>query len=66
MITLDVEEYCQECPEFEAEVESIKYPDYMGGHRIGFCDTVIRCEHRDKCHQLYKHIKKNEENENDV
>lgn len=54
MIELEVEEYCQNCSDFEADVSRIA--------GIIYCDTFIRCEHRGKCGQLYDYIKRNEVN----
>ena len=50
MITLEVEKYCENCPEFEVKQETL---------RIGFCDSshLLMCEHADKCRNLYKHLK---------
>ena len=49
MISLQVEEYCENCPEFEVRQETLK---------IGFCDSthLLMCEHAEKCRNLYKHI----------
>lgn len=61
MIKLDVKEYCQECPDFEADIESISYPTFVGDDEVKYHDSIIRCEHRDKCQQLYKHMTKHKE-----
>ena len=39
MINLKIEDYCQECPDFEAEVEKITFSDLPVKN-----DTLIRCK----------------------
>lgn len=58
MIKLEIADYCQNCPGFEAEVENptliynaLGDVDYLG-------DTLIRCEHRERCKNVYKQVKK--------
>lgn len=50
MISLQIERYCENCPEFEVKQETL---------RIGFCDAshLLTCEHADKCRNLYKQLK---------
>lgn len=50
MISLQVEEYCENCPDFEVKQETL---------RIGFCDSshLLMCEHADKCRNLNKYLK---------
>lgn len=63
MIKLEIEEYCQDCPQFEAEVEN-PVPLYAAGMIYEYVgDTTIRCEHRERCKNVYKHAKKNLINE---
>lgn len=50
MITLHVQDYCSNCPEFEAVVvtASVESPDYM------INDKTIKCEHARRCAVIYK------------
>ena len=57
MILLDVKEYCQSCTEFEPEVEKPTnfYANFEKYMSVG--DTVIRCEHRNRCEKIINHLK---------
>ena len=62
-ITLKVEDYCQNCPEFEADVDKTKEIAFT---HISFNEevmisttTTITCVHRDRCAELRKHIERN-------
>ena len=51
MIELQVEDYCQKCPNFEPRAEKLieRYPDAV------ICNlTIVRCEHLDMCRHIYK------------
>ena len=52
MIKIDVEDYCHECLEFEPDVS--KPVVYQAGDSqfIFAGDTVVRCEHRDRCREI--------------
>ena len=57
MIKLDVENYCHNCPDFEAEVsKNAMY--YDGSPETFFCigDTIVRCENRHLCERLKKRL----------
>lgn len=59
MIKLDLEPYCQECLQFEPEVEKpvVYYGDqevYYGG------DTIIRCESRYICKRIKNYLEERE------
>lgn len=46
MIELKVEEYCHECPEFEAETQK----SYLSADgKIAAVECVVVCEHAQKC-----------------
>ena len=64
MIRLCVEEYCQECDQFVAEVKNDQL--LYGNDKIRFrSDTIIRCERRDLCARLQKEFERiNKEKEN--
>ena len=48
MISLQVENYCQNCPDFEP---------YQNVLRIGReLHTIVQCTHKDRCNEIYKYI----------
>lgn len=54
-IELKVEPYCQDCPEFEADVKK---------NLLSFCgspyvktSTIVYCKHRDRCNAHVEHLK---------
>ena len=51
MIKLDVDDYCQSCPDFEAEIEKYTY-----GHinEVNATNTTIRCKHGDRCRVMIR------------
>lgn len=52
MIRVEVEDYCQNCLEFEPDVSK---PDVMwiGDQRVVFAgDIIVRCEHRERCREI--------------
>lgn len=55
MIKLEIEDYCKECPDFNEDVQK---PDkyYADGEVFIVGDTVIRCEHRERCERLKKRL----------
>lgn len=55
MITLNVADYCQDCPYFRAKSETATRLINFG-KRIVIGETVITCEDFDKCDQLHKHF----------
>lgn len=54
MIILNVEDYCLECPDFEADINSsvIRRPD----DTVYKCTHNIYCKHDDKCKSMMKHL----------
>lgn len=54
MIRLDVQDYCQECQMFKADVD--KMPARINSGRI--FDTVIRCKRADACREIHKMFEK--------
>lgn len=60
MIILDVEKYCHECPEFEADVRGETLTDGYG--MVVVVDHTIRCKHRDKCRAIKNHLEKENKN----
>lgn len=58
MITLDVEEYCQDCSDFEPEaIKNILYSDniYLKNRRQMF-DTVVTCKYANRCRSMKNYI----------
>lgn len=55
MIKLDIRPYCNDCLDFEPDVER---PNTMhSDYELYICgDTVVRCENRDKCERIRKHL----------
>lgn len=51
MINLQVEKYCEHCPEFEVKQETLNFV-------YGDCTHYLTCEHADKCRNLYQHFGK--------
>ena len=57
MININVEDYCQNCPDFEPEVnKTILEADNI----IISTDTCITCKYSDRCKQIYRYIMLNE------
>lgn len=56
MITLDVEDYCQSCKEFDPESEMIERS--FVGSSIKEVDTIVRCSQSNKCKRLCEFLKK--------
>ena len=63
MIKVEVQDYCQDCPHFEAD---ITYPvkhtffNHATGEReacFSSNDTTIRCKHREHCANLVRMLK---------
>lgn len=60
MITLKVEDYCQNCPEFDPDVDKDRYEtiDYdmraRSSDRVVFCSTTVTCQHRHRCAAIYQ------------
>ena len=52
MIELKVEDYCQDCKEFEPEVDT--YIGMTCGYE--FCNHTISCKHKQRCSEIYFHI----------
>lgn len=57
-IRLEIKPYCEDCAEFEADVEkpTTYYADLERYAQFG--DTVIRCEHRTLCARLKDYLEK--------
>lgn len=65
MIKLDVQDWCQNCPNFSPEVISgpIKFYDAEGNLvEIAMSDTVVGCKSRYFCQQVSKQVLNNNYN----
>lgn len=56
MISLKVEDYCQDCIEFEPEKKVI-VKQYMKSEDEEHL-TFVTCKNADRCRRLIKHLKK--------
>lgn len=54
MIKLDVEAYCQNCPDFTPESDSI---GYYGAGCLKMCDTTVRCKYKGRCAGIAEYLK---------
>lgn len=55
MINLEVAEYCQDCPGFEAEVDKYRVE---GGSDEGVHVTTVSCTYSRRCASMVKYLKK--------
>ena len=62
MIKLEIDEYCDNCPQFDAHVEK---DVLFAGHSKKYFNTNITCEHKDKCRCLKDMIEKETKKRND-
>ncbi len=57
MIKLEVKDYCQSCPGFEANItKNDVYHEISSGH-----DTIIRCKYRTRCESMVRYLRKEQE-----
>lgn len=61
MIILDVQDYCQNCKDFDADVEKPKRV-LSGDGNVLQTDTIIRCENRNRCEGIKKYLERQQEN----
>ena len=54
MIRLEVEKYCQNCPEFEPDV--VKFQLGFDNDPTTTNDTRIMCEHREHCERIFSYF----------
>ena len=62
MIKLDIDDYCQSCPDFIADVEKFEYGSLNEAKSV---NTTIRCMNRDRCRNLVRRLKEESEGEED-
>lgn len=58
MIRLDVQDYCQECPMFEAVTNhlDVRTDSVRGEH--GLVNRVVRCERAEACREIYERFRR--------
>lgn len=56
MILLNVEDYCQDCPGFEPEMERMRIEEFATTEQSW--STVIVCSNRRKCKRMYEHVRR--------
>lgn len=54
MITLEIEDYCQDCPHFEVEQNSFSAINVYGEEVL--CEHAITCKNLKLCERLRKHL----------
>lgn len=65
MIRLEVQPYCQECLDFEADVDKAEV--YTCDSNTHYCsDTIIRCERRKHCESIRKFLEQKMKGEIDL
>lgn len=63
MIRIEVEDYCQDCLSFEADVTKPERM-YSGADEcfvVG--DTIVRCEYRKRCASITRYLEKRDKKE---
>lgn len=63
MIKLDTQPYCENCPRFDADVETINYDVYDDERAAPYVYTTIRCKSAVICKQIYDLLKERIETE---
>lgn len=56
MIILEVEDYCHDCPNFEADVENPTFL-YDGDMKLCSSNTIVRCDNRRVCREIYSYFR---------
>lgn len=67
MIRLDVEDYCMDCLDFEADVTKPERTVVYGDDtpRVTYqTDTVVRCERSSRCANLVRYLNKQVKGDN--
>lgn len=55
MIKLDVEPYCHDCPNFDAEQNRLLF--YSDEGLQSMSDCTISCKHKNVCKRICEHLK---------
>ena len=61
MIILDVQDYCQYCKDFDADVEKPKRV-LSGDGNVLQTDTIIRCDNRNRCEGIKRYLERQQKN----
>ena len=63
MISLDVKDYCSNCPDFEPDVDKdiSKYKNFEGDEVLTFVNTSISCKHKHKCECIKEFLENEKE-----
>lgn len=73
MIRLDVQEYCHNCLDFEADVQApekqyiddlTRFINNMDSN-IRISDAIVRCAHRNRCAAIKRYLEKEKEKKNE-
>lgn len=58
MIRLQVEEYCNNCSEFEPEVDRdmLYCDDILRGTKMSIIETRVQCKHRSRCKSIKDYL----------
>lgn len=67
MIELKVEEYCHDCPDFEADVlkhgDTKGYYDFSGELVVTPSYTIVYCAHANRCRAVKRYLEKKQKGE---
>lgn len=56
MIKVDVEEYCENCENFEPEAQTLTATNCMGEK---ICNTTVKCRYRTMCKRVHDNLREN-------
>ena len=56
-ISLRIESYCQDCPHFDAEQDTLKI---NADNEVVFIEHFVKCKNADLCRHLKEHLKREE------
>lgn len=57
-IKLEVEDYCQECMDFSADVAAPVKAHIPGQDDLILTDTIVRCEYRNRCRAIKRYLER--------
>ena len=60
-IKLEVEDYCQECVDFSADVTGPARVHVPGQDDLILTDTIVRCEYRNRCRAIKRYLERKQE-----
>ena len=55
-ISLNIEKCCEDCADFEADVEKIRVGDFDDFDDSFSCITTIECKNKDRCKSMYYYL----------